>query len=76
MVAIPTGAKHARLAFDFAKYTLWDYGYVQGPTTNGYTVIGHSKSGNNFTITKTAGGAPTRTCSPANTGACPQSQSW
>jgi type IV pilus assembly protein PilA len=49
---------------------------ISGPGTNGYTVIGHSKSGNNFTITKTGGGSPTRTCSPANTGACPQSQSW
>ena len=37
-VEIPTGAKHSKLAFDFAKYTFIDYGYVQGPTTNGYTV--------------------------------------
>jgi hypothetical protein len=39
MVEIPTGAKHSKLAFDFAKFTFIDYGYVQGPTTNGYTVI-------------------------------------
>jgi ABC-type glycerol-3-phosphate transport system substrate-binding protein len=39
MVEVPTGAKHTQLAFDFAKYTFVDYGYVQGPTTNGYTVI-------------------------------------
>jgi ABC-type glycerol-3-phosphate transport system substrate-binding protein len=38
-VEIPTGAKHSKLAFDFAKFTFIDYGYVQGPTTNGYTVI-------------------------------------
>ncbi len=37
-VAIPMGAKHAQLAFEFAKFTLWDNGYVQGPTTNGFTV--------------------------------------
>ena len=36
-VEIPTGAKHAQLAWQFAKFTLWDYGYLQGPTTNGYT---------------------------------------
>ncbi len=34
---IPQGAKHAQLAFDFVKFTSGDYGYVAGPTTNGYT---------------------------------------
>lgn len=38
MVNIPTGAKHALLAFEFAKFTLWDNGYIAGPTTNGYVV--------------------------------------
>jgi ABC-type glycerol-3-phosphate transport system substrate-binding protein len=35
---IPTGAKHSRLAFEFAKFTYWDNGYVEGPTTNGYVL--------------------------------------
>ncbi len=38
MVSIPTGAKHPQLAFDFATYTFWNYGYLQGPTTNGYVL--------------------------------------
>jgi maltose-binding protein MalE len=37
-VEIPTGAKHAQLAWKFARYTLWDYGYVQGAAGDGYTV--------------------------------------
>jgi type IV pilus assembly protein PilA len=44
--------------------------------TNTYNVIGHSKSGNTFTITKTNGAGPTRTCTTANNGACPASGSW
>jgi ABC-type glycerol-3-phosphate transport system substrate-binding protein len=35
MVAIPKGAKHKQLAFDFARFTLWDNGGLLGPTTNG-----------------------------------------
>jgi type IV pilus assembly protein PilA len=35
----------------------------------GYTIVGHSKSGNSFTITKDASsGATTRTCSSAGAG--------
>lgn len=41
-VNIPTGAKHALLAFEFAKYTLWDNGYVAGPTTNGFVLANQS----------------------------------
>jgi type IV pilus assembly protein PilA len=41
-----------------------------------YTIVGHSKSGNNFTITKVGGGAPGRTCTTVNTGACPTTGSW
>jgi type IV pilus assembly protein PilA len=44
--------------------------------SNGFTVIGHSRSGNDFTITKTGGGSPTRDCSTQNTGACPNGGSW
>ena len=49
---------------------------ISNPVTAGYTVIGHSKSGNNFSIVKTGGGSGTRTCTTANTGACPSSSSW
>ena len=41
---------------------------VTGSATNGWTIVGHSKSGNNFTITKAAGGAPTRSCSGSGGG--------
>jgi type IV pilus assembly protein PilA len=41
---------------------------VTGATQNGWNVVGHSKSGNNFTITKAAGGAPTRSCSGSGGG--------
>jgi ABC-type glycerol-3-phosphate transport system substrate-binding protein len=35
---IPTGAKHAQLAFDFVKFTFWDQGAVEAPTGNGFVV--------------------------------------
>jgi ABC-type glycerol-3-phosphate transport system substrate-binding protein len=37
---IPRGAKHPQLAFDFVKFTTWEHGYLQGPTTNGYVKAG------------------------------------
>jgi type IV pilus assembly protein PilA len=43
---------------------------------DGYTVVGHSKSGNDFTITKTGGGAPTRSCTTKGEGGCPSSGVW
>jgi type IV pilus assembly protein PilA len=42
---------------------------------NGYTIVGHSQSGNNFTITK-AGATTTRTCTTKGDGACPSSGNW
>jgi len=41
-----------------------------------YTVVGHSKSNNNFTIRKTGGGAPTRACTTTGKGGCPSNGSW
>jgi type IV pilus assembly protein PilA len=35
---------------------------VTAATSNSYTVVGHSKSGGDFTITKAATGTVTRTC--------------
>ncbi len=39
--------------------------------TNTFTIVGHSKSGNDFTIAKGANGAISRTCTTVNTGGCP-----
>ena len=48
---------------------------IAAASTTGYTIIGHSASGNKFTITK-AGAAVTRTCTTTNKGACPTSGTW
>jgi ABC-type glycerol-3-phosphate transport system substrate-binding protein len=37
MLAIPKGAKDPQAAFDFWLTTFYNYGYLAGPTTNGYT---------------------------------------
>ena len=44
---------------------------VTGPSTTGYTIVAHSKSGINFTIVKANNGAATRTCSSPGHGGCP-----
>jgi len=45
---------------------------LSGLAVDGYTVVGHSKaSGHDFTIEKTGGGAPTRSCTPVDEGGCP-----
>jgi type IV pilus assembly protein PilA len=41
-----------------------------------YRVVGHSKSGNKFTITKAADGTITRACTTTGDGACPSSGAW
>ena len=41
-----------------------------------YQVVAKSASGNNFTITKPASGAVSRTCTTTGQGACPSSGSW
>jgi type IV pilus assembly protein PilA len=53
-------------------------GQVEMPAsaTNTYTIVGHSKSGNNFTINKIASGTITRSCSTAGSGSCLNSGSW
>ena len=48
---------------------------LSGLATNGYTVVGHSKSNNNFTIAK-SGGTTTRACTSTGQGACPTNGSW
>ena len=43
---------------------------------NTYNVIGHSKSGNTFTITKNNGLGPTRSCTDPGKGACKSDGTW
>jgi type IV pilus assembly protein PilA len=49
---------------------------ISGLSVNGYTIVGHSKSANNFTIAKTGGSTITRTCTSTGKGACPTGGSW
>jgi type IV pilus assembly protein PilA len=49
---------------------------MQNAAADTYEIIGHSKSGNNFTITKGSTGTITRTCSSAGSGSCLNSGTW
>jgi type IV pilus assembly protein PilA len=49
---------------------------LSGLSANGYTIVGHSKSANDFTIAKTGGSTITRSCTSTGKGACPSSGSW
>ena len=49
---------------------------VSGSSTNTYEIIGHSKSGNFFTITKGTNGAITRSCTSAGSGSCLTGGTW
>jgi type IV pilus assembly protein PilA len=49
---------------------------VTAAGNNNYTIVGRSKSGNDFTITKTGGAAPVRSCTEEGEGACPSNGSW
>jgi len=49
---------------------------ITGASATGYTITGNSKSGNDFIITKVNGGAPARTCTAVNVGACPAGGTW
>jgi type IV pilus assembly protein PilA len=49
---------------------------VTAAATDTYTIVGHSKSNNNFTITKGTNGAITRTCTTANSGSCLTTGTW
>jgi type IV pilus assembly protein PilA len=44
--------------------------------SNSFTVVGHSRSGNNFTAVKSASSPVDRSCSTPDTGACPSTGSW
>ena len=57
--------------------TAKDQASISSATTDGYVLVGHSASGNEFTMTKTGTGASVqRTCSSTGQGACPSSGSW
>ena len=49
---------------------------VAATDATSYTITGFSKSGNEFLITKTSGGAPERTCTDTGEGACPTTGEW
>jgi type IV pilus assembly protein PilA len=49
---------------------------VNTATASTYVIIGHSKSGNNFTITKNSTGTITRSCDAGNSGSCLSSGTW
>jgi type IV pilus assembly protein PilA len=50
---------------------------ISTATTSGYTLVGHSASGNSFTISKTgAGNTIDRTCTTTGSGGCPGNGSW
>jgi type IV pilus assembly protein PilA len=53
-------------------------GQVQVSSGSGssYTIVARSQSDNTFTITKTNGGAPTRTCTTAGSGGCKADGTW
>ena len=45
-------------------------------STNAYTIVANSKSGNLFTITKDTAGVITRSCGTANSGSCLSGSTW
>jgi type IV pilus assembly protein PilA len=49
---------------------------VSAATTNTYVVVGHSKSGSDFTVTHNGAGTNDRTCTPTAKGGCPASGNW
>jgi type IV pilus assembly protein PilA len=49
---------------------------ISGTSANGYTIVAHSKSSNNYTIAKTNGSTITRSCTSTGKGACPSAGSW
>jgi type IV pilus assembly protein PilA len=49
---------------------------VTGEAADGYTINALSESGTTFTMTKTGGLAPERSCDDPGNGGCPTSGSW
>jgi hypothetical protein len=54
-----------------------DQASIDASNDTSYTLVGHSASGNQFTIAKTSSSpGVTRTCSTTNKGACPSNGKW
>jgi type IV pilus assembly protein PilA len=49
---------------------------VTATSQTGYTIVGASKSGVNYTITRDTAGNINRTCAPVSTGSCGAGGSW
>ena len=49
---------------------------ITGEGTDDYVITAYSKSGNDFIITKSNGGAPTRSCTTAATAGCATGGKW
>lgn len=49
---------------------------VTKTTKDGYTVVAHSESGNNFTLTKAPNGEVTRSCETRGRGGCVSAGTW
>ena len=49
---------------------------ITAANANSYTIVGHSASGGNFTITKAANGLISRSCDKPGDGACPSNGNW
>ena len=49
---------------------------IASSAATSYVVTGHSKTGNEFKITKTLGAGPTRTCTTPGKGACKSDGKW
>jgi type IV pilus assembly protein PilA len=49
---------------------------VSAVTASTYTIVAHSNSSENYTITKASDGTLSRTCTPAGNGGCPASGNW
>ena len=49
---------------------------ITASNANSYAVVGHSKSGNDFTIAKVNGAGPTRSCTTAGKGGCKSDSTW
>ena len=49
---------------------------VSAVTASTYTIVGHSNSGENFSIAKASDGTISRSCTPTGSGGCPSSGAW
>jgi type IV pilus assembly protein PilA len=49
---------------------------ITASNATSYDVVGHSKSGNTFTISKVNGAGPTRSCTTAGNGGCKSDSTW